>query len=79
MVAKQSFADSFAKVQGMDISNIQNTKDIVPQVPPKKLGFRPVGTILTFTQDWGDPAKNHTMPIYRAAIENGWGALGGKA
>ena len=73
---RQNYVDAYNSVAALETFNIQNTKDIVPTVPPEALGFYPVSKVVTFTQDWHGIAANHTMPIYRAAITNGWGDLG---
>jgi len=73
---KQNFVDAYGAVTALETFNIQNTEDIVPKVPPEKLGFFPVKKVVKFTQDWHGIAANHTMPMYRAAITNGWGELG---
>ena len=73
---KKDFADTYNSMEAIKTFNIRNTKDIIPDLPPDSFGFRPVGQNLNFTQDWNNPAANHTMPVYHAAIENGWGDLG---
>ena len=71
-VGQSDFVTVFNEMPAHEVFNIRNTCDLVPKVPPEELGFHPVNTLMKFTKDWGNLRDNHVMPIYRAAITEGW-------
>jgi len=71
-VGQKDFLSLFNPLPCHEVFNIRNTCDIVPLVPPGELGFHHVDTLMKFTKDWGSLRDNHVMPIYRAAVTEGW-------